>query len=85
MKLAFGSVVPTERADDGAAPAADTILNARLLTALSSETTERGQAIEAILTQPVLSQEGRLILPEGTRVSGQVTVARPAASLFDDM
>ena len=76
--LGFGSVVPAERAEAGVAPAPGSILTARLLTPLHSATTPRSTAIEAVVTRPVFSADQRLILPEGTRMTGEVTFARPA-------
>ena len=76
--LDFGSATPTDRASLGTAPAPDSILNARLTTSLSSERSQRGTRIEAILTQPVFSADSRLIFAEGTRLIGQVTFARSA-------
>lgn len=76
--LEFGAVAPTESAPATAMPAPDSILNARLLTALSSGATSRGAPIDAVLTQPVFDADHRLILPEGTRLAGVVTLARPA-------
>jgi hypothetical protein len=56
----------------------DSAVHARLTTPLSSETAKKGQNVEAILAQPVFSTDHRLILPEGTRLSGAVTFARRA-------
>jgi len=56
-------------------------LNARLLTPIDSSTARPGAPIEAIITEPVVSADGRLILPEGTKLTGQVTFAKPARRL----
>src|SRR5262249_50676845 len=47
-------------------------------TTLDSSTSPRGTPLEAVLTQPVVSDDGRLIYPEGTRLTGEVTFARAA-------
>jgi hypothetical protein len=76
--LDFGRAVPSERAAAGALPAPSSILNARLLTTLDSAKTPRGTPIRAVVTQPVFSADRRLILPEGTTLDGEVTLATPA-------
>jgi hypothetical protein len=62
----------------GAVPAPESVLQARLSTALDSAHSPRGARVEAVVTEPVFSQSNALILPEGTVVSGSVTVVRPA-------
>jgi hypothetical protein len=69
---------PIERANTGTMPAPLSILAARLVTAMDSAKTPRGTAIRAILTQPVFSADHRLILPEGTTMTGEVTLAKSA-------
>jgi hypothetical protein len=76
--VSFGSVVPTPRAPAGTAPAPDSILTARLATTLDSSTTPRGTPLDAVLTEPVFSADHQLILPEGTTLSGEVTLATQA-------
>jgi hypothetical protein len=76
--LSFGSVSPTPRASAGTAPAPDAILAARLATTLDSATTPRGTSFDAVLTEPVFSADHQLILPEGTTLTGEVTLAKHA-------
>jgi hypothetical protein len=76
--LDFGTVIPLERAPDGATPVPDSVLDARLVTSIGSATSARGMPIEAVLTRPVLSADQRLILPEGTRLTGEVTFVKRA-------
>jgi hypothetical protein len=78
--VSFGSVEPTPRALDGTAPAPDSILTARLATRLDSFATPRGTPFEAVLTEPVFSDDHQLILPEGTTLAGEVTFAKQARS-----
>src|SRR5260221_32621 len=73
-----GEAIQPERAASGSTPAPDSILNARLATALDSTASARGTRIEAVLTQPVFSADHRLILPEGTKLLGEVTFSQPA-------
>jgi hypothetical protein len=56
-------------------------LEARLNTALSSKTDKVGAPVTAVLTQPYLAPDKRhVVLPEGTKLEGVVTQARPARS-----
>lgn len=55
------------------------VLHARLITSLSSATAKRGDAIAAIITQPMLAPDRpRLLVPEGTHLFGKVMYAKPA-------
>jgi hypothetical protein len=76
--LSFGTVVPVKRAPAGTSPAPDSLLSARLVTALDSAKTPRGTAMDAVLTEPIFSAAHELILPEGTRLEGEVTFAKAA-------
>jgi hypothetical protein len=53
------------------------LVHATLLTPLNSATTVKSADVEAELSQPLLD-EGRLILPVGTRLRGAVLQVRPA-------
>jgi hypothetical protein len=76
--IAFGRVVPAIAAPAGTAPAPNSILKARLATTLDSSKTPKGTSFEAVVTETVFSADGRVILPEGTTLTGEVTVAAPA-------
>jgi hypothetical protein len=76
--VSFGRVVPTVPAPPGSIPAPDSILTAKLTTTIDSGSTSKGAPIAAVLTQPVFSSDHRLILPEGTRLAGEVTLAKQA-------
>jgi hypothetical protein len=76
--LEFGQAPATPAAPAGALPAPESILNARLVTPLDSSTSPRGTPVEAVLTEPVFSAEHDLVLPEGSRLTGEVTVSRTA-------
>jgi hypothetical protein len=73
--LRFGAQAPVARAPAGAAPAPESMLMARLVTALNSSTTPRGTRVEAVVTEPVFSADHQLIFPEGTKLTGEVTFA----------
>jgi len=79
--LSFGTVSDVNRAEVDAVPAPGSILHARLTVALSSATAARGTPIRAALAEPVMSADGKLIFPAGTRLDGEVTFARPARRL----
>lgn len=56
------------------------VVHARLTTALTSATTQKGDDVEAVLSRPLFDGE-RLILPQGSRLRGAVLDARPARRL----
>jgi len=76
--ISFGRVVPAVAAPAGTAPAPDSILTARLATTLDSSKTPRGTPFEAVITETVFSADHQVILPEGTKLTGEVTLATPA-------
>jgi hypothetical protein len=73
--LHFGAEAPVARAAAGSAPAPESMLMARLVTALNSSTTPRGTSVEAVVTEPVFSADHELIFPEGTKLTGEVTLS----------
>jgi hypothetical protein len=52
-------------------------VHARLVTALNSATTQQGETVEALVSQP-LFDGNKLILPQGSRIKGSVVQVRPA-------
>ncbi len=56
-------------------------VRARLLTSLNSATARRGAPVEAVVTRPLFSADHRLLIPEGSRLFGDVVEARPARRL----
>jgi hypothetical protein len=54
------------------------VAHVRLLTALSSVSAKQGEMVEALLTAPLFSPEHKLVLPEGTRLTGEVVLAKRA-------
>jgi hypothetical protein len=77
--LEFGTVDATPLAAGTALPP-EGILRGRLLTAIGSASTPRGTAIQAVITQPVFSEDHQLILPEGAILRGEVTFAKAAGA-----
>jgi hypothetical protein len=61
-------------------PPAGSFVHARLVTPLSSATTQKGDGVEAVLSQPLFDGT-RLILPQGSRLKGTVVQVQPARHL----
>ena len=80
--LQFGAepVKVADLVELGLQPAADSVAHVRLLTALDSSTAKRGEAVEAVVAAPLFSANQKLVLPEGTRLVGTVTVVKKARS-----
>jgi hypothetical protein len=80
--LAFGSAAlpAADLAELGSEPGADSIAHVRLLTPLDSSSTKMGETVEAVLAAPLFSTAHKLVLPEGTRLTGSVVVAKKARS-----
>lgn len=64
----------------GSAPAAGSIIHALLKTPLSSASAQKGAAVEAVMTEPLIT-DSQLILPEGTLLKGSVLQAQRARRL----
>jgi hypothetical protein len=56
----------------------DATVHARLLTVLNSRSSKPGDPVAAVLTEPLFGDNHRLLLPEGTQLSGSVKVVQPA-------
>jgi len=80
--LDFGSETMTSQMalSLGGALAEDCVVHARLVTPLSSATTQKGQEVEAVLSQPLFDRD-RLALPQGSRLKGTVRQVQPARRL----
>jgi hypothetical protein len=62
-------------------PASDTgawIVQAYLAAPLSSETSTTGQAIQAVVAEPIYNSDHTLAIPQGATLIGAVTRAKPA-------
>jgi len=64
----------------GIEPPPGSLVQAVLMTPLNSASTQKSADVEAELSQPLVDQ-GRLILPAGTRLRGSVLQVRPARRL----
>jgi len=56
-------------------------LRGRLLTRIGSATARRGLPVEAVVTRPLFSNDHRLLIPEGSRLIGEVVKAQRARFL----
>jgi len=77
--LDFGSetMTPQMASSLGGGLPEDAIVHARLVTPLSSATAQKGQEVEAVLSQPLFDGD-RLALPQGSRLKGTVRQVQPA-------
>jgi hypothetical protein len=57
------------------------VVHARLITPLTSATSQKGEAVEAVISQPLLDGDHHLILPQGSRLTGTVSQVQPAHRL----
>jgi len=64
----------------GTTPAAGSVIHALLKTPLSSASVQKGDAVEAAMTEPLFTNH-QLVLPEGTLLKGSVLQVQPARSL----
>jgi hypothetical protein len=64
----------------GTAPAAGSVIHALLKTPLSSASVQKGETVEAVMTEPLFT-DTQLILPEGTLLKGSVLQVHPARRL----
>ncbi len=79
--ISLGRAARMPRAPGGTRPPPGSIMSARLLTPLDSQSTPRGAPVEAVLTRPLFSAAREVILPEGTIVRGKVTFVTSARRL----
>lgn len=59
----------------------DREVSARLLTPINSASARRGAPVEAVVTRPLFSTGHSLLIPEGSRLVGDVVMAQPARCL----
>ena len=78
--LDFGAepMTPEVAASIGGPLPPGSVVHARLITPLTSATTQNGEAVEAVISQPLRDGEGRLIVPQGSRLQGAVRQVQPA-------
>jgi hypothetical protein len=64
----------------GTTPEAGSVIHALLDTPLSSASAQRGEEVEAVMTEPLFTNN-QLVLPEGTLLKGSVLQVQPARRL----
>ena len=81
VAFSTAQVPSSELKSVGTVPPADSVVEATLLTTVSSATAHRGTPVEAIITRPVFSKHHQLMIPEGSKLEGIVVEAQPARRL----
>ncbi len=78
--LNFGQAeIPANTVEDiGSATFPDKPVMVRFLSDVGSMDAKVGDPIQGVLSEPLASADHKLALPEGTRLMGKVTLARPA-------
>jgi hypothetical protein len=80
--LDFGTeaLQPNALTEIGTSPPSGSVVQARLVTPLSSASSKKGDKVEALITEPLVAS-AHLILPEGSVIRGSVMQAQPARRL----
>ncbi len=80
--LDFGSVDvgSGELAGVGTQPPPDSIARMRILTTISSGDAHLGDSMEGMLSQPLFTADHKLVLPQGSRLRGKITLVQSARS-----
>lgn len=64
----------------GDQPPSGSVVHALLVTPLSSATSKKGDAVEAVVSQPLVVSD-KLVLPQGSHLQGSVLQVQPARSM----
>ena len=80
LQFGIAAIRPVDIAAPGSQPVPDSVVRVRLLTALDSASAKPGEPVEAVVAAPLFSAEHKLVLPEGTQLTGIVVLARKARS-----
>lgn len=78
VALGSAQVPASELRMVGSVPPANSLIEAVLITPLSSATARRGMPVAAMVTRPLFSKNHELIFPEGSKLEGRVVQAEPA-------
>lgn len=78
LDFGIAAMSTSELSQIGMQPAADSVVHARLTTNLDSHSSIKGMTVEALLSQPLFSQDHHVIFPVGSRLRGTVLQVRPA-------
>ncbi len=80
LEFGFRRITPSILENIGSALPGGSVVHAILITPLDSAHSKKGDPVEALITQPLVSS-GHLFLPEGSRLRGSVLQVRPARKL----
>src|ERR1017187_603605 len=80
LEFGIASIRKVDIAAPGSQPRPDSVVRVRLLTALDSASAKPGEPVQAVVAAPLFSPEHKLVLPEGTQLTGIVVLARKARS-----
>ena len=78
IDFGMASVPATSLEEIGTQPALNSPATVRFLTTVNSENSEIGEPVTGELSQPLFSAGHQLILPQGTLLTGKVTMVRRA-------
>jgi hypothetical protein len=77
--LTFGKAeVPLTVLQNIGVPTTESVAAVRLLTSLNSADADTNTKVQGVLSEPIFSADQKLLLPEGTLLTGQVRQARAA-------
>jgi hypothetical protein len=62
----------------GTRPPPDAVAQMRIISNLSSSDARVGDSMDGVLAEPLFSADHKLVLPQGTRLDGKITLARRA-------
>ncbi len=81
--LDFGEVqIPSETLEEmRSGPMPDSVAEMRILSTISSSDAQVGDRMDGVLSQPLFNADHKLVLPQGTRLKGKITLARRARML----
>jgi hypothetical protein len=78
LPMGTAAIARKDLTEIGTQPPPDSAVRARLLTPLDSVSAKMGQPVEAVVAAPLFSSDHKLLIPEGTRITGAVVVAQKA-------
>jgi len=80
LQFGIASIRQVDIAAPGSQPPPDRVVRVRLITALDSASAKPGEPVQAVVAAPLFSPEHKLLLPEGTQLTGIVVQAKKARS-----
>ncbi|HEY2014028.1 MAG TPA: hypothetical protein VGH38_11040 [Bryobacteraceae bacterium] len=80
LQFGVAAVKLADLSELGSQPPQDSVVHARLLTALDSASARQGESVVAVVSAPLFSPDHKLLFPEGTHLTGTVVMAKKARS-----